>query len=125
MSRVWTEIDCDTQLAIRIFKNFKLMLIAMPYAEDGCTRRMERREAVKQIRDAVFAQQNMKCANCSAPATELHEKQHKGQFAKQDVNNSMEVEKSGEVSLANSEGLCWSCHHQGKHGDRQPRLKKV
>lgn len=129
MSKVWVEIDPETLLAIRIFKNHKLMVMAMPYVEDGPTKQMDRSLAVKQIREQVFARQKQQCANCPTlirwDTMELHERQHRGQFAKQDVNNPLEVEKSGEISTMNSEGLCWSCHHLVKHGGRQPRLKNV
>lgn len=126
MSKAWAEIDCDSQLAIRIFKNHKLMVAAMPYAEDGCTRQMERSKAVKEIRKQIWEQQDEMCIDCLKyirwDTMELHELLHRGEFKASEIGNSLQIEKSGEISMANSVGLCWSCHHVHAHGDRQVRL---
>lgn len=120
--KTWAEIDCCSGLAIRVFKSRKLMVMAMPYMEDGCTKEMDRAEAVKQIREQVFSIQAGRCADCNGivfwKTMHLHEKLHRGQFEKENVDNHLEIEKSGEISLANSIALCAECHRQ-EHADRE------
>lgn len=125
MKLVWAEIDCCSGLAIRIFKNRKLMILAMPYMEDGCTKEMPRAEATAHIRQQLFSIQSGHCAGCNDiifwDTMHMHEQLHRGQFQKRDVENHLEIETSGEISLANSIALCQQCH-EGEHADRQVRL---
>lgn len=132
MKLAWVEIDCCSGLAIRIFKSRKLMVMAMPYAEDGCSKQMSRAEAVKQIRQQIFSRQQGRCEDCNRliywETMHLHERQHRGSFkispaiaGALNINPSLSIEKSGEVSLENSVALCVDCH-QVEHSDRQVRL---
>ncbi len=122
--KVWAEIDSCSGLAIRVFKNRKLALLAVLEAY-GCVREMERAEAVRQIREQLFGIQEGRCADCNAivfwDAMEMHERQHRGEFTKENSEDHLEVEKSGEISLMNSVALCADCHER-EHGDRQVRL---
>lgn len=114
MSLVWVEFDEFTGWAIRVFKSHKSMVFAMPYTECGYTKKMDQALAISQIRRQIFARQEGVCVNCPEMLTwgsgHLHEKIHRGQ--------------GGEISLENSEMLCYSCHlgKHGAHGDRRPRF---
>lgn len=74
---------------------------------------------VGEIRHEIYVRQDGHCISCNANLTEkmmhMHEKVFRG--------------KGGEISLENSEGLCYRCHIDNKpfgHGKRKPQfLKKV
>lgn len=112
---IWAELNYDGY-AIRIFKNRKAMVMALPYFEDGPAKQMDRREAVSQIRHQIFVNQGGQCKYCPTRFSEaqmhMHEKIHRG--------------KGGEISLENSVGLCAACHigPSGEHSDRQVRKVK-
>jgi len=122
--KAWVEIDSCSGLAIRVFKNRKLALLAVLEVY-GCVKEMERAEAVKQIRQQIFGIQQGRCVDCNKiiywDTMELHERQHRGEFAKENSEDHLEVEKSGEISLMNSVAVCAECHER-EHGDRQVRL---
>lgn len=70
------------------------------------------------IRLAIWTRQGGECLWCGKNLTldqmHCHEKIHRG--------------KGGVMSLENSIGLCFDCHINGAHGDRQVRpsgMKKV
>jgi 5-methylcytosine-specific restriction endonuclease McrA len=112
VTKVWVEIDEDRK-PLRVFKNHKAMVLAMPYVEDGYTAQMERREAVGAIREAIWTRQSGICLNCPTILTRgsfhMHEKISRGH--------------GGEVSLENSVGLCYTCHITIAHGDRLPQFR--
>jgi 5-methylcytosine-specific restriction endonuclease McrA len=66
-----------------------------------------------EIRRIVYDRQAGECIMCSATVgwnqAHLHEKIHRGD--------------GGEVSLKNSEILCYYCHLDVEHGDRKPQFK--
>ena len=110
---VWAAVDPDTLLAIRIFKNHKAMVEAMPYVEDGPTQKMDRGLAVSQIRRQIWNRQEGLCARCPQIITfltsQMHEKIHRGE--------------GGEISLENSELLCAKCH-QDAHPEKRVLFTK-
>jgi 5-methylcytosine-specific restriction endonuclease McrA len=75
---------------------------------------MDRREAVGKIRHEIFLRQGGRCIACNTIFTEdqmhMHEKVSRG--------------KGGNISLDNSEGLCYADHlgKSGAHGDRRPKF---
>ena len=115
MSDVWVEID-ENGRTLRIFKNHKAMVLALPYYEDGWTKCQSRAEAVRSIRHQVFEKQKGICLHCPQiilwESFHLHEQVPKG--------------KGGEVSVENSIGLCSECHIgiNGAHSNRLPKFTK-
>lgn len=113
--KVWVEIDEDRK-PLRVFKNHKAMVLAMPYVECGFTTQMERREAVGAIREAIYVRQNGTCLNCPTILTRgsfhMHEREHRGQ--------------GGEISLENGIGLCYDCHlgDSGQHPEKRLMFSK-
>ncbi len=114
----WVSVDLlgqpqevfDSQaLAIEaLLDNLGLRLVQMPRAE-----------AVGSVRREIFVRQKARCIACDEVFTEeqmhMHEKHSRGTFVKG---------RSGNISLDNSEGLCFSCHlgPNGEHGDRRPKF---
>ena len=109
MNLVWAEIDEFTGHAVRIFRNRKSAFEAI-----AAPKLISKALAVSQIRRQIFDRQEGVCVNCPEMLTwgsgHLHEKIHRGQ--------------GGEISLENSEMLCYSCHlgKRGAHGDRRPQF---
>lgn len=113
MKTVWVELGLDGR-AIRIFRNKKSAYSA--YETPGPSiAKLDRSQAVREIRRQIYDRQQGRCLYCptllSWAGMHLHEKQHRGQ--------------GGEISLANSAGLCYNCHINGEHGDRKPNFQKV
>lgn len=114
---VYVEIDPETKLPMRIFKNKKRALASDPeYVKE-----MERKEAVMLIRLQVVArairEKRVLCEFCGEVITsitgEMHEVVPKG--------------KGGEVSLDNSRLICNTCHTgaaDSEHGDRRFQSSK-
>ena len=102
-------------LPCRVFKSAKALSTArvsdctMPIGE-VCE--MDRRQAAQQIRLQVWQRAGGECEDCgqSVPvqAFHMHEGIHRGQ--------------GGEISLANSHCLCYTCHFDIEHGNRKPRF---
>lgn len=75
---------------------------------------MNRSEAVGYIRHEIFVRQKGRCIACNEIFTEaqmhMHEKVSRGD--------------GGNISLDNSEGLCYADHlgKNGAHGDRRPKF---
>jgi len=111
MSKVWVQLG-ENGLAARVFKNMKQCIFECAEGKDF---QMEKAVAVKQIREQVWDRQEGKCIRCPNILTKLsfhlHEKLSRG--------------KGGNYSLANSEGLCYSCHlgNRGVHPNRQLFIK--
>lgn len=97
MTKVFVETDGDRN-PIRIFKNNRAAIASG--VPDLLLSIRERKEAVGYIRHQIYLRQAGQCATCPNTFTEagmhMHEKHHRG--------------RGGEISLANSEGLCYSCH---------------
>lgn len=132
MKMVWVQIDPDTQLAVRIFKNHKVAYTALIVdsavhqaahellgveSKVGPTpetlKHMDRGLAVSQIRRQVWNRQEGLCARCPEiirwNGSHMHEKIHKGD--------------GGEVSLENCELLCAECH-RNQHPEKQVMFTK-
>ena len=107
MSKVWVQLG-DNGQAVRIFRTQKEMFFECPV---DCDASMERAIAVGQIRAQIWNRQNGVCAKCSTLLTKsgmhMHERKHRG--------------RGGEISLENSEGLCYQCHlgARGAHPEKQ------
>lgn len=77
---------------------------------------MQKTMTVGEIRRAIFDRQEGLCARCGEIITfktmHMHEIIHRGQ--------------GGEISLENSQGLCYSCHlgPRGKHPEKQLKFSK-
>lgn len=70
----------------------------------------------EEIRRAIWERQGGTCIRCPSLITwnqmHMHEKVHRG--------------RGGEISLENSEGLCYECHlgELGVHPEKQLRFRK-
>jgi hypothetical protein len=112
MSKVWVQLG-DNGEAVRIFKNQKEMFFSCPVDREAC---MERSVATGQIRAAIWARQNGICIRCpnllTSGGMHMHEKAHRG--------------RGGDISLENSEGLCYQCHlgELGVHPEKQLMFTK-
>ena|ERR1700719_1258099 len=110
--KVWVQLG-DDGLAVRIFSNQKEMFFECP---EGREAEMERALATRQIRIQVWNRQNGTCVRCPKILTwesgHLHERETRGQ--------------GGNISLDNSEMLCYTCHlgFDGVHQNRQLRFTK-
>lgn len=120
MKLAWVQIDPDTQLAVRIFKNRKSMVNGTVFEAtlygSSVFKLMDRGLAVSQIRRQVWNRQEGLCARCPETirwnSMHMHEVVPKGQ--------------GGEVSLQNCEGLCYACHlgPSGAHPEKQVMFTK-
>jgi 5-methylcytosine-specific restriction endonuclease McrA len=72
---------------------------------------------VGEIRHAIFVRQHGECISCGTTFTEAQMHMHERVFRGH----------GGEISLDNSEGLCFDCHLNRPtfgHGNRQPKFSK-
>lgn len=114
MAKAWVEIDEERE-PIRVFKNRKAMVLAMPYLECGWTVLMDRRSAVGKIRERIWKRQEGVCAMC--PEILIRKSAH--------LHERVFRSKGGAISLDNSEILCYNCHINGIHGNRKPWSKST
>lgn len=107
---VWVE-----QIGGKVAKIFKSQKLAFLGCEDPKV--MYKGDAVGEIRRQVFDRQEEKCLWCGKKVYwegSLFQRMH--------LDEIIPKGKGGEVSLENCQGLCYSCHIPGKHGDRRPRF---
>ena len=99
-------------LAIRIFRGSHASFI-LGMIVDTIVDTMDYRQAVKEIRHALFVRSKGYCELCGDLVLEdsghMHEQKHRG--------------KGGEISLANSVFICAKTHRR-EHADRNPRFMK-
>lgn len=110
--KVWVEVNI-LGFATRIFAS---RLDAILRGPADAIFEVERADAVKQIRDKIWENQEGLCIRCSAIITKatmhMHEREFRG--------------RGGEISLVNSIGLCYTCHlgQRGVHPGRQLNFTK-
>ena len=75
---------------------------------------MPRRDAVKAIRHEIFLRQMSACIRCGKVFTEDQMHLHERKFRSQ----------GGEISLENSEGLCYECHLGRSGVHKQPKFTR-
>lgn len=121
MAKVWVELNNLEGQPVRIFRNYKIACQAD--LDDGSVLiRVEERWAVGHIRRQVFDRDRFRCVVCGEPGNwdelEMDERVARGTC----VEVSKGEFRSGEVSVANCQTLCKSCHTGigGKH-DRNPQ----
>lgn len=117
MAKVYVELDLDTMLPIRIFKNLK----ATVNTPSEKLYKMDRGKAVGVIRLQVIARairdKQIRCEFCDkilTPGTgHMHEVVSRG--------------NGGEISLDNSRFICPECHigPTGEHSNRQWNGRKI
>lgn len=108
--RVFVEVDDDGP--IRIFRT-----PAAARLHDGYTEEWPRKDAVAAIRLRVFQRAKGHCEKCNKILT----------WAGCHMHERIPRSKGGEISLKNSEALCYSCHLGGsesEHPNRQVRFGK-
>ena len=105
---VWVETTAQG-LPIRIFRS----RLATAGYHRTYVLKMDRAQAVADIRHQLFIRSEGFCELCISPINEktahMHEQIHRGQ--------------GGEISLANSVMICPTCHNW-QHRDRNPRFGK-
>jgi 5-methylcytosine-specific restriction endonuclease McrA len=102
--------------AITIFKNHKQFNTRL-LPEGHYVIRIDRSEAVKDIRYQVLQRQKGKCLKCDGDIS----------WNTMHMDEDVDRGKGGLISLDNCRGLCSDCHvgPRGKHGlDRSPRWSK-
>ena len=101
-------------LPIRIFLSEKLAY-RDPSLDVG---EMRRGAAMKYIRESVFARSRGKCERCGRLITWMSMQMH-------EVNpRGMTAHTRGEVSVANSQAICFSCHNAA-HANRRPQWSRA
>lgn len=106
---VWVEV-IGGQIT-RIFKNQKQALALCENPQISF-----KDEATGAIRQQVYSRQKGKCLDCGKDLPykgSIYERFHMDEVVSKGTG--------GVVSLENCQGLCYSCHILGKHGDRRPR----
>lgn len=101
-------VECKDGVPIRIFRNAH-----DAFTFSGEAKLMPYREAVSAIRVLIWLRTKGECEWCSKIISErsmhLHEQISRG--------------NGGEISLANSVGICYDCHFgPAGHGDRTTRF---
>jgi 5-methylcytosine-specific restriction endonuclease McrA len=107
--RAWVEINPENKI-IRIFKNRQRAVTSEAF-EDDRVREYSRKDAIGEIRKAVFERSKGICEFCGNYLTEqtgdLHEQLARG--------------LGGEISLENSVFICRGCH-KAQHPEKQLRF---
>lgn len=75
---------------------------------------MPRTDAVKAIRHEIFLRQMSACIRCGKVFTEDQMHMHERKFRSH----------GGEISLENSEGLCYECHLGRSGAHKQPKFTR-
>lgn len=81
---------------------------------------MEKAEAVKIIRAAIFTRDNYECTHCGQVV--VWDENSDG--VKGDMHEMLWRGRGGEISVANGRTLCHDCHMNSPvagHGDRKPQ----
>ena len=109
--KVYVEFDfAEKGLPIRILRG-------VPEPEEFFSKyifKVERKPAVASIRHQIYIREKGQCKHCGKRITE--KQMH--------MDERIPRSKGGEISLANSDGLCYVCHIDKKHGNRKPRFTK-
>jgi hypothetical protein len=110
--KVWVQLG-DDGLAVRIFSHQKEMFFECPAGREA---EMERALATRQIRVQIWDRQNGTCIRCPTILTWENGHLHERVFRSQ----------GGNISLDNSEMLCFACHEGefGAHKNRQLKFTK-
>lgn len=118
--KCYAELNLNSGLAIRIFRNKKMAVIYAVNPNRGMSpepniRYMDRATAVGQIRLQVFGRDCFRCVECDAPVVwerghsnsgEMDERQARGDC----VQGENGLCHSGEISVENGQTLCHRCH---------------
>ena len=107
MTIVWVEINNEGE-PTRIVKGWPIYSEKYPIAA-----KMDRAKAVASIRHQIYIREKGQCKHCAKRITE--KQMH--------MDERIPRSKGGEISLANSDGLCYVCHIDKKHGNRKPQFK--
>jgi 5-methylcytosine-specific restriction endonuclease McrA len=115
---VYVDWNPATKRSIRIFKNWKAAIAALNAGEVTCIIKLYRADAVGSIRQQLWERSKGFCEWCGSIITQksahMHEVKSRG--------------KGGDISLANSVIICYTCHFnsriEGTHKKRKPQFTR-